>query len=240
MSSDTVTNAVFNLAPTSGGGGGGGSSPSTPTAPVTSPTSPSLPTPPPSTTSNTTGLLGSALVNEGNTYFLIAGTAKYGITDPGILASYGYTFDESTQATPTQAALPITSNLPPNSGALVKTASNPTVYLISNGQRFGFASANVFTALGYKFASVLIVTTPELDLLGVAAPITNGAQSHLPGANVLLSGTVYYFGTDNMLHPYPSLATYNSWNIPNDFSTVVPANAADQALPIGTVEIARV
>jgi hypothetical protein len=134
----------------------------------------------------------------------------------------------------------VTSNLPPNSGALVKTALDPTVYLISNAQRFGFVSSNVFTALGYKFSSVLTVTTPELDQLSVAPPITSGTQAHPVGTNVLLNRTVYYIGSDNALHPYPSLAVYNSWNIPNDFSTVVQANAADQALPIGTVESARV
>jgi len=224
-----------------GGGGGGCCAAPTPTpAPVVPTPTPTPPSPTTPVSPNPIGLSTSTLINDGGTYFLFEGTVKYGITDPGILASYGYTFANATAATTAQAALPITSNLPPNSGALVKTASDPTVYVISNGQRFGFASANVFTALGYKFSSVLTVTTPELDLLSVASPINNGTQAHLSGSNVLLNGTVYYIGTDNALHPYPSLAVYNTWNIANDFSTVVPANSADQALPIGTVETARV
>lgn len=207
------------------------------------PTVPATPTPPvqpdTSTTSPEANLSNAALVNDNGTYYLIAGTSKFGITNPGILSSYGYTFADASPITTTEKALPTTSNLPPNGGALVKTLSDPTVYLISNGRRYGFSSASVFIALGFKFASVVTVTSPELLQLPAAPALTNATHSHLPGTSVLLKGTVYWIGTDYMLHAYPSLAIYNSWNIPNSFSGVVTANAADKTLALGSLMAKR-
>jgi hypothetical protein len=181
------------------------------------------------------------LVQDHGTYYLISGSSKFGITNPGILESYGYIFSEATTITATESSMPISSNLPPNSGSLVKTKSDPTVYLVSSGQRYGFVSASVFTQLGYKFSSVVIVTTPELNQLTIANPLNtiNTTQAHLPGTNILINKTIYYIGGDNMLHAYPSLGIYNSWNIPNNFSEVVKANSADQSLQIGSEEQAR-
>jgi hypothetical protein len=234
-----------------GGGGGGGSSsgggtysggttPTTPTTP-TVPTAPVAPTPPLAGLSfpSQPNTQGSILVNDHGTFFLIAGSYKYGITNPGILESYGYTFSEAIKISADQQTLPTTSNLPPNNGALVKTASDPTVYLISNDYRYGFVSAAIFSKLGYKFSSVVVVTTPELDQLLVANPISDATQPHLPGTNIISKGTIYWIGEDYTLHPYPSLVVYNSWNIPNDFSKVVLANAADLALPVGNADVVR-
>jgi len=57
----------------------------------------------------------------------------------------------------------------------------------------------------------------------------------LPGLDIIKDGIIYWVGHDNQLHGYPSLATYNSWHLDNDFSRVVPANTADLALPVGSV-----
>ena len=76
------------------------------------------------------------------------------------------------------------------------------------------------------------MTAPELTALSLGAIISNGSSRHLQGVNIASGGTVYYLD-DNLRSPYPSLAVYNSWNLPNDFSTVVPANGADLAVPVG-------
>jgi hypothetical protein len=180
------------------------------------------------------------LVNDGGTFYMVQGGERYGITDPGILSSYGLSFSDATAATSTSLAAPVAGTVPPASGSLVKTAADPTVYLVSNGERYPFTSASVFTALGYRFSSVLTVTSPELDSQPVAAPIATATAAHAAGVDVLSRGTVYRIGTDNALHPYPSLAVYNSWHLAGDFSTVVPANAADLALPVGVAVVARV
>jgi hypothetical protein len=62
--------------------------------------------------------------------------------------------------------------------------------------------------------------------------------SHLPGANVSYQGTIYFINSLGR-QPYPSLAVFNSWNLHDDFSRVVRANAADLSLPIGPPVSAR-
>jgi hypothetical protein len=174
------------------------------------------------------------LVNNTGTFYLILSGIRHGITDPGILNSYGYGFTNSITDTALYEQLPSGSLLSPNDGALVKTAQDPTVYLIADQQRHGFTSASVFLASGFKWSSVLVVTAPELNALPLGAIISR----HLQGVNITSGGTVYYLG-DSFRYPYPSLAVYNSWNLANDFSTIVPANGADLTIPVGPNVTAR-
>lgn len=139
---------------------------------------------------------------------------------------------------------PQTSPLPrlllPGDGYLVKSSQDKTVYLISNSQRYAFISENVFKALGFSFANVLIVTDPELQSLPKAANLGNPTAAHLSGVNINDNGTIYWLGVDSQKHGYPSLPVYNSWHRDNDFSNVVKANAADRALPVGSLVALRV
>lgn len=92
----------------------------------------------------------------------------------------------------------------------------------------------MFTALGFKFSSVLTVTTPELERLPVGDVLSDFNLPHPDGLNINEDGTIYWI--DNQIkHGYPSLAVYNSWNKDNNFSTVVAANEADRRLPVGEV-----
>jgi hypothetical protein len=199
----------------SSGGGGGGTTPSkTPTA------------------------NSQRLVDDAGTYYLIQGGYKNGITSPGILYSCGFEFKDSQIPTAADISLP-TNLLLPCDGALVKSAQDQTVYIISGGQRYGFVSASIFLNLGYKFSSVLVVTNPELQRMVRGADLSNSSAAHLPGANVNANGTIYWIDQSSVRHAYPSLQVYNSWNRDDDFSTVVPANNADSQLPVGDFEIAR-
>jgi hypothetical protein len=208
-------------------------------------------TPASTSTTGSPGALGSIpspispvvsirLINDRGTFYLIINNVSHGITDPGMLSSYGFDFSNALPATAADMALPQGPLLLPNDGALVKTAKDPTIYLISNQTRHGFTSASVFTGLGFKWSSVLVVTAPELDQQPLGNTASNASSQHLPGQDINKNGTIYYIGSDNQLHGYPSLATYNSWHVANDFSTVVPANAADTALPVGGLVSARV
>ena len=191
--------------------------------------------------SSASGLnLPERLVNDQGTFYLIQNNIRHGITDPGMLKSYGLTFNEAQSASAADAALPQGNLLTPGDGSLVKSSQDPTVYLISNQTRYAFTSAAVFKALGFRFGSVLTVTNPELQSLPIATSLLNdGAAQHLPGADIVSNGTVYWIGYDDYLHPYPSPAIYNSWHIPNDFSTVIPANNTDLELPVGNPVEAR-
>ncbi len=160
---------------------------------------------------------------------------RQGITSPGILNSCGFDFGDATTATAYYDELPSGALLLPCDGALVKSPEDQTVYLISAGQRRAFTSSNVFTGLGFKFSSVLVVTNPELQALVKSTDLSSTDEAHLPGTDINIQGTIYWIDYDNTKRAYPSLSIYNSWHIDNDFSTVVPANDADLSLVTGPV-----
>jgi hypothetical protein len=194
------------------------------------------PMPPPSHSATTTPAY--CLVNQTGTFYLILNGIRHGIANPGLLFSYGYNFSDAITDTAAYQALQSGDLLGPNNGALVKAPNDPTVYLISGQAKHGFTSAKVFTALGYKFSSVLTIPSPQLHGLPQGLAISNAQSRHLPGARVTSRGTVYYLD-EATRRAYPSLAVYNSWNFRSDFSRVVPANAADLSLPVGPVVTPR-
>jgi hypothetical protein len=179
------------------------------------------------------------LVNDNGTFYLIQNNLKRGITNPGILHSYGLSFSDAVPASAGDQSLPASALLPPNNGALVKSAEDPTVYLVSGSRRYGFVSAAVFGELGFNFGNVVIATDPELQSLPLAGNIDDPQSAHLPGVDVDMNGTVYWINSNNAREPYPDLATYNSWHLAGDFRSVVPANGADRALPEGASVVKR-
>ena len=187
----------------------------------------------------TSGSGAMRLINNSGTFYLVIDNVLHGITNPGMLTTYGFTFSMSQPASSADMALPQGSLLTPNDGALVKSVQDPTVYLISGQQRYGFTSAAVFTGLGFKFSSVLVVTNPELQELPKSSNLNDAKAQHLAGLDINRNGTVYWVGGDAQLHGYPDLATYNSWHVPGDFTRVVPANSADMSLPVGGLVTAR-
>jgi hypothetical protein len=178
------------------------------------------------------------LVNSGGTFYLVQNNEIKGITNPGILYSYGFEFKDALPATGVDLYLPAGNLLLPGNGALVKSKEDPTVYLISHNQKLGFISANVFLSLGFKWNSVLTVTNPELQALSVGVTLSDPTSSHWDGLDINDRGTIYWINSQ-IKHPYPSLSIFNSWHKDNDFSNVVPANNADLALPIGEMVTER-
>jgi hypothetical protein len=178
------------------------------------------------------------LVNHSGTFFLILNGVRHGIANPGLLYSYGYGFGDAVADAATYQALQSGNLLGPSDGALVKFPNDPTVYLISGLSKHGFTSASVFSALGYRFSSVLTIPAPQLEALPLGNIVSSATASHLPGTNISSQGTVYFI-TSQGRQPYPSLTVYNSWNLHNNFSRVVPANASDLNLPIGSAVTPR-
>jgi hypothetical protein len=156
-----------------------------------------------------------------------------------MLYSYGFDFGDARAATAADMALPKAPLLLPGNGSLVKSPTSATVWLISDNQKHGFVSAIVFSALGFNFSSVLIVTAPELDKLPQGPLLTNPAATHLNGVDVNEGGTIYWI-SNGKKYSYPSVQVYNSWHRDGDFSQVVLANQADKALPNGGILSTRV
>ncbi len=204
----------------------------TPTPPTPTPT----PNPTPSPQALTTNL---KLINSSGTYYLIIEGVRHGITNPGLLTSYGFTFSMGKTATAGDLALPEGQLLLPSDGILAKTADDPTVWLVSAGLKRGFTSATVFASLGFKFSQVLVITSPELNKLAKGTNLNDPNERHPEGVDINEDGIVYWIN-NNQKHAYPSLSAYNSWRVPNDFSRVLPANSADRQLPVGGLVAVRV
>jgi hypothetical protein len=204
--------------------------PTTPTTPT--PTTPDSPQP---SAGSSTSI---RLVNDNGTFYLIVNNTRQGITNPGILYSYGLEFKDAVIATDSDKLIPLASPALPYDGALVKSPIDPTVYLISNSKKYGFTSSTVFTGLGFSFKNVLVVTAPELEKLPLGEALSK-VQAHMTGTNINEKGTIYWI-SQNKKHPYPSLEVYNSWNRDNDFSTVVPANEEDLKMEVGEMVVKRV
>ena len=179
------------------------------------------------------------LINANGTYYLIINNTRHGITNPGMLTAYGLTLAMGKPATEQDLKLPEGDLLLPQDGILAKTKDDKTVWLISNNQRRGFTSQSVYLGLGFKFSQVLVISSPELNKLARGANLDDPSSVHPEGVDINLNGTIYWLH-NNQLYPYPSLQVYNSWRVPNDFSRVLPANAADRGLPIGSSINSRV
>ena len=222
---DTATNAntddytiSFSVASASGGGGGS----SRPTTP-----NPALP-------STSLAFTNIKLVTEGSTYYVIKDNQRYGVTNPGILFSYGLEFSDGKPATQADNALPYTDNLKPGDGAFVKKPNDSTVYLIFDNSKHGFTSESVFNALGYSFSNVLEVTTNELDALPIGTVVADSNMAHPSGTFINQDGTIFRI-SQGMKFGIPSMEVYNSFNLDDDFSHVIKTNTQDRLLPVGSV-----
>ncbi len=179
------------------------------------------------------------LVNDGGTFYLIKDNQRFGITNPGMLFTYGFEFKDAQPAQETDLALPLGQLLLPGDGSLVKSPVDPTIWLISGGKKFGFVSQEVFLSLGFNFSTVLTVTAPELEKLSQGSLLNDINASHLDGVDINDKGTIYWL-SGGKKYGYPSVTVYNSWHRDGNFSQVVPANTADTSLPLGGVVSERV
>ncbi|GAC1574870.1 MAG: hypothetical protein NVS3B9_6980 [Candidatus Doudnabacteria bacterium] len=202
-----------------GGGGtaGGFIAPTTITAPVVS--------------ANQKDGVPTRLIKSGLTFYVINNNQKYGIPNPGILFSNGFAFKDAHPATDAESALPIVGILSPGVGALVKSPTSRTVYLISGSTKYAFSSAFVFSKQGFSFTNVLVVPAAQLSSLANGI-ISDPYQAHLFGTDINLNGTIYFIWKDNTRQGYTSADIYDSWHVAGNYKTVVPANAADLKLPV--------
>jgi hypothetical protein len=172
------------------------------------------------------------LVNSGGTFYLLSAGQRFGITDPGVLASYGFEFKDAQAASTADLALSMTSRLAPADGSLVKKRGDSTVWFVTGGQKYGFTSAAVFTGQGFAWGNVREVAAEVLDPLPVGANLTDPAARHLAGVYVKDGQTIYKMESTGR-RGIANLDVYNTWNVDNDFSRVVPANDADRAVSVG-------
>jgi hypothetical protein len=172
------------------------------------------------------------LVLDGSTVYLIKDGQKAAFRDPEEYQSYGYKFSQAVAVSEEDKALPLQSEIiKALEGTLVlDKADGKTVYMVgTNGTKRGFASEVAFKGLGYKFENLYRVNMNDYPS---GAAITSATETHPDGALVLEGQTVWWI-RGGTRQGFESAGVFNTYGF--SFSKIVPANAADLALPIGSL-----
>lgn len=166
-------------------------------------------------------------VSSDGTIYLASGGQKRAFRTPETFFSYGYNFAEVKFADPQDLALPDGPVMPFRDGTLLKSKDSPLVYLVSDGQKRGFTSSDVFLGLGYSFASVVSADAATFADLPTGPVIDKTNIAHPAGTLVLDNGTVFEIMGNGRVGFSSELVFFNAGH---NFSEVVSANAADRAL----------
>ena len=150
------------------------------------------------------------------------------ITDMTVLKNYAPT-DRPIVTVPDTVHITTGSSLAIKSGTLIKSNSDPTVFLVGdNGSKRAFLSAEEFSKNNYSFRQVQTVEDNAVNSLTAAV----GTPFQRP------SGTVFKYAHDSTIYflyqgqkkAYPSLKIFQAWN--NDLSSVITI-PNDEIYPTG-------
>ncbi len=173
------------------------------------------------------------LVLDGTTIYLIKNGQRFGFRDANEYKTHGYRFIQAVAIKAADKSLSssdsnIIKALP---GTLVIDATDGrTVYMIGeNNSKRGFASASVFTELGYRFDNLLTINLSDYTS---GTPITDPTNTHPEGALVLDGQTVWWI-LDGKRRGFESEAVLNTYGF--SYDRIVNANAADRALGEGSL-----
>ncbi len=161
---------------------------------------------------------------DGTVFLITRDNQRRPYSSLAIFRSFGFNArNPIVEANSFDLALPIGDPIRPQDGKLF--VDRGTVYLVTQGRKAGFASADVFRRLGYNFAQVV-----SADLSGIEATaiINDSSEWHRYGTLVNNHGTIQFIGEKGS-YGIVSLAVFNSWGF--DFKDVVPATVADTAWP---------
>jgi len=168
------------------------------------------------------------------TVYRIENGVRYPYTSAGAFLSYGFNhWSDVIPANSGDMALPLYSYTPSGSNSAVTSYIRPrngslindkgTIYLITNGMRTGFASAQAFLGLGYSFANA---EPGDTSFMISVATINSSEVAHSDGTLINDRGTIYIM-MNNKRAGIPSMEIFNSWGL--KMIEVVPANKYDQA-----------
>lgn len=100
-----------------------------------------------------------------------------------------------------------------------------SVYIIENGEKRAFASAEEFNGLGYSISKAL---KGNLSKYPAGEPLVSLNSAH-PQGTLVKDGPAIYKIASNGKQLFPNVKVFSSWGSPID--RVVDANSADMALP---------
>ncbi len=172
--------------------------------------------------------VGTNVSHLGTVYFVHPDGKLHPYTSVGAFLSYGFNNWASIQpATAEDLALPRGEFVPPQDGKIMcdNKVRVGTCYLITEGWKIGFVTEADFKNLGFSFSRAL---WGDVWFLGEKQNIASGFEAHRPGVLINDAGTIYYV-TPIGRAGFPSFDIFLSWGY--SLADVVPANAADRALP---------
>src|SRR5262249_46459592 len=132
--------------------------------------------------------------------------------------------------------LPVGSFIPPQDGKIIcsdRGNDKGTCYLITNAQKAGFTSADIFKGLGYTFSHIM---SGDVSFLPSTDNIDTTIKPHNPGALVNIDGTVYLVNSKGLLG-LPAWNILQSWGYVA--ADIVTANDADRNLKVVGIMAAK-
>ncbi len=155
-------------------------------------------------------------------------TVKRPYTSSGAFLSFGFNSWESiVGASSEDLALPTGSFIAPQDGKIIcsdRGGDRGTCYLITDGKRAGFTSADVFRRLGFSFEKV---TSGDVSFLPVTTNIDSPTQAHVPGTIINKDGK-YFLVVPNGILGIANEEVLKSWGY--TLADITTANDADRAL----------
>lgn len=135
---------------------------------------------------------GTLVKGSGPAVFLIEAGRKRVIPSPSVLTSQ-YKWSEVVATTDIALGrYPDGSPVGYREGSLVRTP-NGTVWVVSDGKRRGFTSAEAFIGLGYKWSNVVDVSWAEAQVHAEGVPISAATGPPPNGSLVQGGGPAVYF-----------------------------------------------
>lgn len=178
--------------------------------------------------------------SDGTVWMIMPDGTRRAYTSAGAFLSYGFnSFATLVDANAEDAALPQGAFIPPQDGTIfcaTQTKASDVqgeCSLITGGMKAAFTSEANFSGRGFSFANAQY---GDSSFLTKTTNIDNTTDANRPGVLVNDNGTVKLVGNSGVLG-IPDLMTFNSWGY--SWAKVVPANAADKALPQTGVMAAR-
>ena len=109
---------------------------------------------------------GSVIQPTGRlTVYLVKNGMYIPFTSAQIFLGRGYQWNQVQSVDPSQVNAQLISMTPvaPQDGAIIKTAQNPTIYIMVSGQKSGIPSMDVFNRLGLNLNNLVIVSDQDMQ-----------------------------------------------------------------------------
>ena len=134
---------------------------------------------------------GTLLKGSGPTVYLVEEGRKRPIPSTGVLESRFEPREVVAVGDQVLGTYPEGKPVTFRDGSLINAPDGP-VWVISEGRRLGFASAEVFEGLGYSWSAIVQVTDKELRLHPEGPPLTESTGTHPNGSVIKGSGPEVY------------------------------------------------